>query len=65
MPLFSGISHEQQKAIMKGFRDGTHKMLISTPDAAGEGIDVANCNIIVEYDFLKTEVATTQIQGEQ
>ena len=48
---------------MKRFRNKTHKILISTPDAAGEGMDVADCNIIIEYDFLKTAVATTQIKG--
>ena len=48
---------------MKDFASKNHKMLICTPDAAGEGMDFAECSLVVDYDFLKNEVTTTQIKG--
>ena len=49
---------------MKSFRDGNHKVIICTPDSAGEGIDVSGCNFVINYDYLKTEVGMIQIKGE-
>ncbi|CAK8691238.1 unnamed protein product [Clavelina lepadiformis] len=58
-----GLSIKKQQAIMKSFRSGRHKILISTPHAAGEGIDVADCNLVINYNFLRNESLTLQIKG--
>ena len=59
----TALSHTQQDKIMKAFRRKEYRMLVSTPDSAGEGIDVADCNIVINYDFHKSEVSTIQIKG--
>ncbi|XP_076807713.1 antiviral innate immune response receptor RIG-I-like isoform X3 [Clavelina lepadiformis] len=58
-----GLTPQAQQAIMKSFRSGQHKILISTPHAAGEGIDVADCNLVINYNFLQNESLTVQIKG--
>lgn len=49
---------------MEDFREGKHKLLICTPDAAGEGMDVAGCNFVIIYDFMTNEITDTQIKGK-
>lgn len=62
--FIAGLNHKQQEAIMKSFREGNHKIIICTPDSAGEGIDVSGCNFVINYDYLKTEVHMVQIKGK-
>jgi len=49
---------------MDKFRSGEHKLLICTPDLAGEGIDVTDCNLVVIYDIMTNEVTIKQIKGK-
>ena len=60
---FSALTHLQQKETMDNFREGKHKLLICTPDSAGEGIDVTDCNFVIIYDIMTNEVSVTQIKG--
>lgn len=57
-----GLSQKQQKSVMDGFRDGRYNTLVST-SVGEEGLDVAQCDLVVFYDFPPSSTRFIQRSG--
>nr|ANY28498.1 LGP2 [Mylopharyngodon piceus] len=61
----TGVNHmnqNKQKNTIKDFRVGHLNLLIST-SVAEEGLDIAECNLVVRYGLLTNEIAQQQASG--
>ena len=54
-----GLSQKDQKSVMNGFKSGLYNLLVST-SVGEEGLDVAQCDLVIFYDV--TPSATRLIQ---
>lgn len=59
----TGLTHNQQEMVLDMFKKGDTKVIVSTPAAVDEGVDVDECNLVVCYDYIKTEIGYKQIKG--
>ena len=57
-----GLSQKQQKSVMDGFREGTYNTLVST-SVGEEGLDVAQCDLVIFYDFPPSSTRFIQRSG--
>lgn len=57
-----GLSQKQQKSVMDGFRDGRYNTLVST-SVGEEGLDVAQCDLVIFYDFPPSSTRFIQRSG--
>jgi len=57
------MTYKQQQATLDSFRDGKRNLLICTPEAAGEGLDVVDCNCVIKYDYIRSEIGRIQTKG--
>ncbi|XP_077966805.1 ATP-dependent RNA helicase DHX58-like isoform X1 [Styela clava] len=60
---YSGMSHSAQNAALQKFKKGDCKVLVCTPDAAGVGIDIPDCNLVITIDCVKNEISKAQLAG--
>nr|XP_039267534.1 antiviral innate immune response receptor RIG-I-like isoform X1 [Styela clava] len=58
-----GMSHSAQNAALQKFKKGDCKVLVCTPDAAGVGIDIPDCNLVITVDCVKNEISKAQLSG--
>ncbi|XP_059177099.1 antiviral innate immune response receptor RIG-I-like [Physella acuta] len=58
-----GMSKDQQEGARFNFEHGYVKILVAT-SVAEEGIDIANCNLVIKYNKIGNEVTTVQTRGE-
>ncbi|MFX1452302.1 MAG: helicase-related protein, partial [Promethearchaeota archaeon] len=56
------MSQDLQREILKGFREGKFQVLIAT-SVAEEGLDVAQCDLVVFYDCIPSGIRTIQRRG--
>ncbi|MBD3228426.1 MAG: DEAD/DEAH box helicase [Candidatus Lokiarchaeota archaeon] len=57
-----GLTQKQQAEILKKFKDGTYNTLIAT-SVAEEGLDIAECDLIVFYDTVPSAIRDIQRRG--
>jgi ATP-dependent RNA helicase RhlE len=60
--LQGDLSQKQRQKALKGFRDGTYRMLVAT-DIAARGIDVLRISHVINYDMPDTVDAYTHRIG--
>jgi ERCC4-related helicase len=57
-----GISQTKQLQILEEFKNGTVNVLIAT-NVAEEGLDIAECDVVVFYDIVASEIRYIQRKG--
>ncbi len=57
-----GLSQSEQKRIMDAFRSGEYNILVST-SVGEEGIDVAECDLVIFYDITPSSTRLIQRSG--
>ncbi|KAH3816690.1 antiviral innate immune response receptor RIG-I-like [Dreissena polymorpha] len=57
-----GMTESAQNEILQTFRDGYFKVMVST-SVGTEGIDVPDCNIVINYNYSGNEITMIQMKG--
>ena len=57
-----GLSQTEQLEILKKFKKGEYNVLVST-NVAEEGLDIAECDLVVFYDIVASEIRLIQRKG--
>ncbi len=57
-----GMTQKEQIAILDEFRSGNINTLVAT-SVAEEGLDIAECDLVVFYDVIPSEIRTIQRRG--
>ncbi|KAH9492754.1 Antiviral innate immune response receptor RIG-I [Bulinus truncatus] len=57
-----GMTAKLQEDTLQSFRTGETKVLVAT-SVAEEGLDIADCNLIIKYNHVGNEVTTVQTKG--
>ena len=57
-----GLSQKQQVQLLKEFKEGTYNTLIGT-SVAEEGLDIAECDMVVFYDVVPSAIRSIQRRG--
>jgi len=57
-----GLSQKKQIEILDQFREGIHNVLVST-NVGEEGLDIAECDLVVFYDIVASEIRLIQRKG--
>ncbi|XP_072025648.1 ATP-dependent RNA helicase DHX58-like [Amphiura filiformis] len=57
-----GMTQRQQINLLELFREGDHKLIVAT-SVAQEGLDIAQCNVVVRYNYVSSVVAHVQAKG--
>ena len=57
-----GISERVQRQVLKDFKMGKYKILVST-SVAEEGLDIMECNIVIRYNYSTNEIGRIQTKG--
>ncbi|XP_052050578.1 ATP-dependent RNA helicase DHX58 isoform X1 [Apodemus sylvaticus] len=56
------MTQKDQQEVIQEFRDGTLNLLVAT-SVAEEGLDIAQCNVVVRYGLLTNEISMVQARG--
>jgi Fanconi anemia group M protein len=59
---FTGMTQTKQVKILRDFKDGLYSTLVAT-SVAEEGLDIAECDLVVLYDAVPSEVRYIQRRG--
>ena len=57
------MTESKQHETVERFRDGFYKVLVATT-VGSEGIDVPDCNIVLNYNSIGNEVQKIQMFGK-
>ncbi len=57
-----GLSQKDQLEILDKFKAGTYNVLVST-NVAEEGLDIAECDLVIFYDVVASEIRLIQRKG--
>jgi len=57
-----GLSQKKQIEILNQFKEGIHNVLVST-NVGEEGLDIAECDLVVFYDVVASEIRLIQRKG--
>lgn len=57
-----GLSQKKQIEILDLFKEGVHNVLVST-NVGEEGLDIAECDLVVFYDVVASEIRLIQRKG--
>ncbi len=57
-----GLSQKKQIEILNKFKEGAHNVLVST-NVGEEGLDIAECDLVVFYDVVASEIRLIQRKG--
>ncbi len=60
--LDKGLNQKEQIKILNLFRNGTYNVLVSK-NVAEEGLDIAECDLVVFYDIVASEIRLIQRKG--
>lgn len=56
------MTQKDQQEVIQEFRDGVLNLLVAT-SVAEEGLDIAQCNVVVRYGLLTNEISMVQARG--
>lgn len=56
------MTQREQQEVIREFRVGTLNLLVAT-SVAEEGLDIAQCNVVVRYGLLTNEISMVQARG--
>ena len=56
------MNDSTQKTNLADFRTGRFNVLVAT-DIAQEGLDIPECNYVIRYEFVSSEIGTVQSRG--
>ncbi|XP_029340046.1 probable ATP-dependent RNA helicase DHX58 isoform X1 [Mus caroli] len=56
------MTQKDQQEVIQEFRDGILSLLVAT-SVAEEGLDIAQCNVVVRYGLLTNEISMVQARG--
>jgi ERCC4-related helicase len=59
---FAGMTQVKQAKVLRDFKDGLYSALVAT-SVAEEGLDIAECDLVVMYDAVPSEVRYIQRRG--
>jgi len=57
-----GLTQKEQVQILRDFKEGTYNVLIGT-SVAEEGLDIAECDMVIFYDVIPSDVRSIQRRG--
>ncbi|MFX1478350.1 MAG: DEAD/DEAH box helicase [Promethearchaeota archaeon] len=57
-----GLTQKEQVKLLDEFREGTYNVLVGT-SVAEEGLDIAECDLVVFYDVVPSEIRSIQRRG--
>ena len=57
-----GLSQKEQIEILKNFKQGEFNVLVAT-SVGEEGLDIAECNLVIFYDTIPSAIRTIQRRG--
>ncbi|TFG28658.1 MAG: DEAD/DEAH box helicase [Promethearchaeota archaeon] len=57
-----GLSQKEQISILERFKQGDYNVLVST-NVGEEGLDIAECDLVVFYDVVSSEIRLIQRKG--
>ncbi|WP_287585785.1 DEAD/DEAH box helicase [Candidatus Borrarchaeum sp.] len=57
-----GLSQKEQAEILKKFKHGEYNVLVAT-SVAEEGLDIAECDLVIFYDTVPSEIRNIQRRG--
>ena len=57
------MTESVQTETVEKFRDGHYKVMVCT-SVGTEGIDVPDCNIVINYNYSGDEITKIQMKGE-
>ena len=60
--VHKGFSQKEQIEILSQFKAGTYNVLIAT-SVAEEGLDISECDVVIFYDIVPSEVRAIQRRG--
>lgn len=61
-PGDKGIGQKRQLEILEEFKAGVHNILVAT-SVAEEGLDIAECDLVIFYDVVPSEIRYVQRRG--
>ena len=56
------MNKERQQEVLKQFQDGSINLLVATA-VAEEGLDIPECNLVIRYQHVSSEIAKVQAEG--
>jgi len=60
--IFEGMTGSAQTEVLEKFRNGQYKVVVCT-SVGTEGIDVPDCNIVINYNNSGNEITKLQMKG--
>ncbi|CAD5118190.1 DgyrCDS6915 [Dimorphilus gyrociliatus] len=57
-----GMSHKQQEDVLRYFKEGRHKVLVSS-SVGEEGLDISKCGLVITYEHVSEMKAMIQRRG--
>ena len=61
---FQGMTKSGQKDVLQYFRGGRHRLIVAT-SVAEEGLDIAQCNLVIRYEHVTNEIVRLQSRGNE
>ncbi len=61
-PGDKGLAQKEQLEILQQFKEGVHNVLVAT-SVAEEGLDIAECDLVIFYDVVPSEIRYVQRKG--
>ncbi|XP_052761520.1 ATP-dependent RNA helicase DHX58-like [Mya arenaria] len=62
LELYTGMTKVAQKDVLGFFKKGVHRLIIAT-SVAEEGLDIAQCNLVIRYMHVTNEIVRLQSRG--
>jgi Fanconi anemia group M protein len=57
------MTEEDQTKVLNEFKEGEYKVLVAT-SIGMEGLDVPDCNMTLNYNFIGNEITKIQMSGK-
>jgi len=61
---FQGMTKSSQKDVPLYFRGGQHRLIVAK-SVAEEGLDIAQCNLVIRYENVTNDIVRLQSRGNE